>query len=165
MTRTRVTTFALLLLTAFASHAAAFDITGTWTGTRKCSDLFAGAKDKFTDPATFQITQSGNAIGISADFGGGNPPRYTGFANFPAAKPNKGEFAMIHCGTNDIVADATTYDSIGRMQVSTKASKVKGTIKGITIFSDTGPRPSLGTCKWSLTRQTTPDPVVTTTCP
>jgi hypothetical protein len=166
MTRVRVTTLTLLMLAALASQASAFTLTGTWTGTRKCQDLFEGGKDKFTDPVTFHITQVGNAIGIFADFGGGDTTNYTGLANFPALKPDKGEFAMIHCGTNDIVGDGATYDSIGRMQASTKATKVKAKIKGTTIFSDPGAaQPSLGTCKWSLTRTDTTDSVVATTCP
>jgi len=166
MLRIRTTTLTLAMVATFASHAAAFDLTGTWIGTRKCQDLVQGVKEKFTDPATFQVTQTGDAIGIFADFGAAGTTNYTGLANFLVAKPDKGEFAMIHCGTNDIVGDNTTYDSVGRMQVTTKADKVKATLKGTTIFSDAGTTPpSLGTCKWSLKRTDATDTGVSTTCP
>ena len=166
MTQIRVTTLTLLILFAVTSHAAAFTLTGTWTGVRKCQDLFEGGKEKFTDQVTFHITQTGNAIGIFADFGGGNTTTYTGLANFPVLKPDKGEFAMIHCGTNDVIGDGAAYDSIGRMQTTTKTAKVKATIKGTTIFSDAdAAHPSLGTCKWSFTRTDLTNTFVSTTCP
>ena len=62
--------FTLLVLTMTAALAApaAFDLTGTWTGTRK--DLFGGAKEKFKEPATLRITQTGNQIGIVAEITG-----------------------------------------------------------------------------------------------
>jgi hypothetical protein len=72
---------------------------------------------------------------------------------------------MIHCGMNDLVGDATTYDSIGRMQVSTKTGKLKASIKGTTIFSDPGASPLVGTCTWKLTRTAPTSTVATTACP
>ncbi len=167
MTRIRVTLLTLTLLVSIVSQARAFDLTGAWSGVRKCKDLDVGVKDKFTDPFTAQITQSGNAIGILMDFGGGPNTPYAGLANFLPAKPDKGELAMIHCGTDDVVGDANTYDSIGRMQVTTKPGKVKATIKGTTIFSDPDAvSPLVGTCTWKLTRTANPGPTtVTTVCP
>lgn len=164
VTRTAVT-LALFAVVVLTSPAAAFDLTGTWTGTRTCKDLSAGAKLKFKEPATLSISQSGNAIGIVVDITGVGTTSYTALANFPAAKPDKGEFAMIHCGTNDVAGDATTFDAIGRMQATTKTGKVKAKIKGVSFFSDTDTvTPTLGTCNWSLTRTDVTDPVVALTC-
>jgi hypothetical protein len=166
MTRTRLTIFTLALLASFASQATAFDLTGAWTGVRTCKDLDVGTKETFKDPFTAEITQTGNAIGILMDFGGGPNTEYAGLANFLPAKPDKGEFAMIHCGTDDIVGNATTYDAIGRMQATTKSGKVKATIKGTTIFSDPSTAsPFLGTCTWKFTRTGPGSTTLTAACP
>ena len=166
MTTLRFTILVLTMTAALAAPAAAFDVTGTWTGTRKCQDLFGGVKEKFNEPATLRITQTGNAIGIEVVIAGADTANYTALANFPAAKPDKGEFAMLHCGTNDVAGDDFAFDSIGRMQAATKTGKVKAKIKGISIFSDTGTAtPGLGTCKWSLTRVEAADPGVALVCP
>jgi len=165
MTRMPIMICTLILSAALAAPAGAFDVTGTWSGTRKCQDLFGGAKAKFNEPATLHISQSGNAIGIEVVIAGADTTNYTALANFPAAKPDKGEFAMIHCGTNDIVGDDPAFDAIGRMQVSTKTGKVKAKITGTSIFSDPGTAtPGLGTCKWSLTRVDAADSLVSTVC-
>jgi len=165
MTRTRLISLTPALLASFASHAAAFDLTGTYTGVWACKLVDAGAKSSFKDVFTADILQNGNAIGIVANFVGGAEP-YVGLANFSPAKPAKGEFAMIHCGTNDVVGDAGTYDSIGRMQVTTKSGKTKATIKGTTIFSDPGVvEVSAGTCTLKFTRTGTVSALSTTACP
>jgi hypothetical protein len=166
MTRMPIMICTLILSAALAAPAGAFDVTGTWSGTRKCQDLFGGAKAKFNEPATLHISQSGNAIGIEVVIAGADTTNYTALANFPAAKPDKGEFAMLHCGTNDVAGDDVAFDAIGRMQAATKTDKVKAKIKGISIFSDTGAAsPGLGTCKWSLTRVATAPPGVALVCP
>lgn len=96
---------------------------------------------------TFAITQSGGAIGIRVDVVGGGIASYAALADFSAAKPDEREFAMLHCGTNDVGGDGSAFDAIGRMQASTESGKVKGKISGITLFSDTGTSPAgLGTC-------------------
>lgn len=165
MTHVRIPVLALLATLTMVSSAPAYDLTGTWTGTRKCKDLFEGVTEKFTDTVTFAISQSGTAIGIRVDVTGGGSTTYTALANFPAAKPDKGEFAMIHCGSNDVVGDDLAFDAIGRMQASTKSGKVKAKISGVSLFSDTGgAHPGLGTCKWSVTRTDTTNPTVDALC-
>jgi hypothetical protein len=167
MTAGRTTMLAVLATLIGTAPALAYDLTGTWTGTRKCQDLFEGAKEKFTDTVTFAISQNGNVIGIQVAVAGvAGTTNYTALANFPAAKPDKGEFATIHCGTNDVVGDSLAFDAIGRMKASTKTDKVKAKVSGTTFFSDTdAAHPGLGTCKWSLTRTATTDPGVSPTCP
>ena len=167
MTRIRIMILGLTMTTALATPVQAFVLTGTWTGTRKCQDLFSGVKEKFSEPATLHITQDvDNTIGIEVEIAGAGTTSYTALANFPAAKPDKGEFAMIHCGTNDIVGDNLAFDAIGRMQAATKSGKVKAKIKGTSFFSDTSTAsPGLGTCKWSLTRINDTDSLIPTICP
>jgi len=165
MTRTHGSILTAILLASIATQAAAFDLTGTYIGVRACKLVDAGAKSSFKDVFTADILQSGNAIGIVANFVGGPEP-YVGLANILPAKPDKGEFAMIHCGTNDVAGDGSTYDSIGLMQVATKPGKTKATIKGMTIFSDAGTVDvSAGTCKLKFTRTGTISTLSTTDCP
>jgi hypothetical protein len=168
MTRTRLTIFTLALLASFASQVAAFDLTGTWTGARTCKEISDGTKDTFKDVFTADVTQTGNAIGLLRHFEGGGQPDtpYAGLANFLPAKPDKGEFAIIHCGTDDVVGNAGTYDSVGRMQVTTKPGKIKATIKGTTIYSNAGTVPPVvGTCTWKMTRTGPGTTTLTTVCP
>jgi hypothetical protein len=158
---------ALLVVGAWSGRAAAFDLTGTWTGTTKCTSFFQGEKFKFTDEPTIQITQNGDLIGVRADYGGGDVDVYTGRAYPDAKKPDqKGEVGLAHCGTDDIAGNPPDFDEIGRFSVSTKVDKVKATVKGVSFFSDPGvAMPEAGTCKWKLTRVDTTNAAVSTTCP
>ncbi len=103
-----------------------------------------------------RITQSGLDVGIALDYGGADFDNYSGLANPGAKKPEKGELAIVYCGTNDLVGDLGDFDELGRMSISTKLGKLKASFKGTTIFSDfsnPGPLPALGyTCKWKYVR-------------
>jgi hypothetical protein len=154
------------VLCGVAGPAAAFDLTGTWSGTTSCTSLFQGEKFKFKDAPTLQVTQVGDAIGVRADYGGGDVDLYTGHAYPDAKKPNeKGEIALIACGTDSIAGNEPAFDEVGRFTVSTKAGKIKATIKGLSFFSDPGVvSPEAGTCKWTLTRTALESSGVSTTC-
>jgi hypothetical protein len=130
-----------------------YDLTGSWTGSIKCQEFLDGVKQKTVAEPAVSVTQSGLNIGLTLDFGGGNIQRFAGLANPDAKKPTqKGEFAVVFCGTNDIIADAVP-DKLGRMVASTKPNKVKATFKGTVIFSDPpGFVAHHGTCKWKFTR-------------
>ncbi len=147
--------------------AAAFDLTGTWTGTTKCRSFFQGEKLKFTDAPTVQITQNGDLIGVRADYGGGDVDFYAGRAYPDARKPDeKGEIALVHCGTDDIAGNQPDFDEVGRFGAATKTGKVKATVKGVSFFSDPGvATPEAGTCNWKLTRIDTTNAPVSTDCP
>ena len=152
-----------LALVTLAGPAAAFDVTGTWTGTRKCTLFVVGVKEKNAREGTVEITQDGNLVGFSSNVGSFQV--YSGIVNPDAAKPDKGEIALSHCGTNDTVGDATVFDALGRFAVKTKTGKVKATISGITIFTDPSTdQPIFGTCKWKLKRTSDVNPNVTTGC-
>jgi hypothetical protein len=163
MVRVRVSLVAsFALVVALASPAAAFDISGSWTGTRKCSFFDAGVKSKVTREGTVQISQAGNDVGFDSAIGSAH--LYSGIANFGTEKPDKGELAVRHCRNHD-VADATPFDALGRFTVKTKAGKVKATISGITLVSnDDAGSPSHGTCKWKLTRIALNGPGAPTGC-
>lgn len=165
-TMRHVATVAMLVL-AVAGRAAAFDLTGTWQGSSTCTSLFAGEKFKFKDEATIQITQVGDAIGFRADYGGGDVDVYAGIAHPDAKKPDeKGELALVVCGTDSVAGNGANFDEVGRFSASTKVDKVKATVKGLSFFSDPGTAsPEAGTCKWKLTRVDAVDAAVSTTCP
>lgn len=150
------------LLLALAAPAAAFDITGTWTGTRKCVFYAAGEKTKVDREGTVSISQDGNAVGFDSAIGSSH--LYSGVANFGTEKPDKGELSVHHCRNHDM-DDPTPFEALGRFTVSTKPGKVKATIKGITIVADDSTvEPEHGTCKWKLTRTSTTAPAVPTQC-
>lgn len=151
-----------VLLVAFAAPAGAFDVTGTWTGTRKCVFFSGGEKTKVDREGTVAISQDGNAIAFDSAIGSSH--LYSGVANFGTEKPDKGELSVHHCRNHDM-NDPTPFEALGRFTVSTKTGKVKATIKGITIVAnDSVAEPEHGTCKWKLTRTSTTDPAVPTQC-
>jgi hypothetical protein len=158
---------AAVLVIAGAEVAAAFDVTGTWTGTTKCTSLFAGTKFKFTDAPTVQVTQSGDLLGVRIDFGGGNVNFYAGRAYPDAKKPDaKGEVALVACGTDSVAGNAPAFDELARLAAATKDGKVKATLKGVSFFSDPGTAsPEAGSCKWKLTRVDEVDAAIPTSCP
>jgi hypothetical protein len=148
------------LLLVFVSSASAFDLTGTWTGTRKCKFFSAGVKSKVDREGTVLITQDGNDVGFDTAIG--SQHLYLGIANFGTEKPDKGELSLRHCRNH---VDVTPFDAVGRFTVKTKTGKVKATITGITILADDDvANPNHGTCKWKLTRTATGDPGVATGC-
>jgi hypothetical protein len=156
-----------VVLLALVVPAFGFDLTGTWEGHSTCTSLFEGEKQKFSDAPTIQITQVGDAIGMRADYGGGDVDLYTGVAHpDPKKSAEKGEMALVACGTDSIAGNPGTFDEVGRFAVTTKVDKVKAAVKGLSFFSDPGvASPEAGTCKWRLTRVDTIDAAVPTTCP
>lgn len=161
-----IVVLAVLACAVATGRADAFDLTGTWTGTAKCTSLFQGQKFTFTDLPAVQITQVGREIGLRADYGGGNVNFYAGRAYDDAKKPEeKGEVAFVACGTNSVAGDSGPFDELGRFVAKAKPGKVKATLKGVTFFSDPGiAEPEAGTCKWTLTRVDTTNPAGETVC-
>jgi hypothetical protein len=153
---------AVALTLALAPTASAFDLTGTWTGTRKCKFFAAGEKTKTDRTGNVAITQDGNAIGFNTEIG--STHLYSGIANFSSEKPEKGELSVIHCRNHDM-ADPTPFNAFGIFKAKTKEGKVKATISGTTATADDDPNAPLhGTCKWKLTRIATANPMVPTFC-
>lgn len=172
--RSAAVVLAVVVCAAAAGRADAFDLTGTWTGTAKCTSLFQGDTFKFTDLPAVQITQVGREIGLRADYGGGNVNFYAGRAYDDAKKPDeKGEVALVACGTNSVAGDSGPFDELGRFVAKAKPGKVKATLKGVSYYSDpldfvNPPNPDgwpeAGTCKWTLTRVDTTNPAGGTVC-
>ena len=169
--RSRIPILAGAVLVASAMPSAidaafiSYDLTGSWTGSIKCQEFLDGAKTKSVAEPAVSVTQSGLNIGLTLDFGGGNVQHFAGLANPDAKKPElKGDFAVVFCGTNSVIADAVP-DELGRMTASTKPGKVKASFKGTVIFSDP---PGLvahhGTCKWKFSRTDLTNPNLGTDC-
>ncbi|MCC6850281.1 MAG: hypothetical protein IT294_17455 [Deltaproteobacteria bacterium] len=151
---------AIGLLLALAPSALAFDLTGTWIGTRTCAFLTAGVKSKVVREGTVEISQMGWAVGFDSAIGSAH--LYSGVANFLTEKPDRGEFSLHHCRNH---VDVPTFEALGRFTASTKPGKVKATIKGISIVAnDSTLDQEHGTCKWKLTRTSTADPQVSSGC-
>lgn len=148
----------LLASTLAAPVSAAFitfDLTGNWTGSIKCKSSLGGAKHTVTLTPAMQVQQSGLNIGVQLT-SGVTTTSYAGLANPAAKKPEqKGEFALVRCGTNDVLGDLV-QDELGRMAASTKPPKVKATFKGVSFFSNPGTFPAeAGSCKWKWKRTDT----------
>jgi hypothetical protein len=141
-----------------------YDLTGTWTGSLKCKSSLGGVTTKTTLTPTMQVTQVGLDVGMWVTVGS-DVRSYAGRADPDAKKPEqKGEFVGLLCGTDNVLGEGR--DEIARMTVSTKAGKVKATIKGVTIFSNPGDTPGeAGICSWKWTRTDTTDGNVPTQCP
>lgn len=163
----RSLTLTALLVMALPAAALAFDLTGNWTSSFTCISLFEGEKITYKDTPAIAITQNGAAIGMRVTYAGGDFDLYTARANPDVKKPDeKGEIAMIACGTDGLAGNAPNFDEIGRFTVSAKPDKVKASVKGQSIFSDPGVvSPESGRCKWKLTRIDTTDPGIATACP
>ena len=169
MTRPRLTTAAAVLLivaAASAAHAAfiSYDLTGTWSGVIKCTELVSGEKQKTQLNPIMRITQVGVNMGVEVQ-NGSDTDFYGGLANPAVKKPEqKGEAILIRCGTdNELGFDLT--DEIARMQASTKVGKVKATFKGFSYVSrPSDPGPHHATCKWKFTRTDTVNQNFPTNC-
>jgi hypothetical protein len=162
----RILVAALVTVVATGRSAGALELTGTWTGTTKCTSFYQGAKVVFGDAPTVQITQDGRTIGVRADFGQGNISFYAGRTHPAVKKPDeKGEIALVACGTDDVLGNDPDFDELGRFTAVTKLAKIKATLKGVSFFSDPGVAlPEAGTCKWKLTRTDTVNMHIPTSC-
>lgn len=153
-----------LMSLVLVTPASAFDITGTWEGTYKCKGFDNGVKDKFEEELVAEFSQtSATAVGANISFEG-TEYRYNGLAHATATKPDKGDLMLVICGSDDNLATGT-FDELGRFTVSTKADKVKATIKGVSMYSTQTIGLQSYTCKWKLTRTSTSDPMVAVLCP
>jgi hypothetical protein len=139
------------LVLAGASPAGAFDLTGHWQGKWSCTVFSNGVKSKVANGAsTFAATSFGNgSFAAVVDSG----PGYLGIEISDAAKPEKGELAIVHCGTHDDLK-TVPFSELGRWKVTTKGAK--GTIGGVTVWSN-GPS-HVATCKYKYKRVDTIDP-------
>ena len=166
MTTLGRTFVAVGVVLGLAAPAAALELTGTWSGSTACTSFFEGAKLKFKDAPMLQVTQSGDVLGVRADYGGGHVDFYAGHVYPDAKKPDeKGEIALVACGTDSVAGNEPAFDELGRFSVSTKTGKIKATLKGLSFFSDPGvASPEAGTCKWKITRVDTADAGVGTDC-
>ena len=149
--------FLVLVLTP---AARAFDVTGEWAGTYRCTGTFEGFKDSFTSALGAIITQDGSTLGAVISFDGG-PFAYTGIAIADAGKPDKGNVMLTYCGTDDNLGSGV--DELARLAVKTNSAKHTGTLSGTSFFSRLDD-PQAYTCKWKLKRTTILDAQLPQTC-
>jgi hypothetical protein len=141
-----------------AAPVGAFDLTGSWQGSWKCTTFDTGTKGKGGNTeSTLAVTSLGNNT-FRARIDGGIA--YRGIEIPDAAKPEKGELAIVHCAGDD---DLTTqpFAELGRLKVTTKGAK--GTLSGITVWSNDAHH--IATCKYKYKRIDTTNPGLTYACP
>ncbi len=141
--------FALVTGSAFA-----FDIDGTWAGKISCKGIFGGEPQTVTLSPNLLIDDSGE-LQLSVD-----GVHYAGLAFFAAAKPDKGELALVRCGTTAVRSSDQFGGEFGRLKVSTKRSSGAGSLSGTTYRASVLFANSLYTCKWSFKRTSTSHPTL-----
>jgi len=140
----------LVLGSAAAQSAQAFDLTGNWTGRWVCKG-FDGTR--FIDrnlTSTLAVTQSGNTVSVNMDNGGFI---YNGYAAPDAKNPDtRGEVALISCTTDILpMAGAESEMLRGRVVVKPTIAVFKGT-SVIEGPSDGVTGNFVGTCRYVFTR-------------
>jgi hypothetical protein len=149
---------ALVAAAALAQPAAAFDLTGTWTGKQTCKGSSVGEKIKFSFASELLITQTGGDLVIHVVSDSGTDV-YQGAAIDDLVKPQNGAVYFVHCGTTDIPETGDQFDENGRASVKTKEAAGTGSLKGTSTFFNN--EPEVASCKWSYKRTNATDPVVT----
>ena len=147
----------IALAAALAQPAAAFDLTGTWTGKQTCKGSSAGEKFSFSIPSTLLVTQTGAALNIHVVSDTGTDI-YQGIGIDSTAKPVNGDAYFVHCGTTDVPETGDDFDESGRATVKTNESGT-GSFKGTSAFFNS--EPEVASCKWSYKRTDAADPAVT----
>jgi hypothetical protein len=149
---------AFTVAAVLAQPAAAFDLTGTWTGKQTCKGSSAGQKINFSFQSELLITQTGTDLNIHVVSDSGTDI-YQSVAIDDLAKPENGAVYFVHCGTTDIPETGDDFDESGRATVKTKEARGTGSLKGTSSFFNN--EPEVASCKWSYKRTTTTDPAVT----
>ncbi len=149
--------FAATLMLA-AAPLGAFDLSGNWQGSWKCTTFEGGAKGKDGNPdSTLAVSSIGNnTFGARID----GTLAYRGIEIPDAKKPEKGELAIVHCGGDDDLTSGL-FAELGRFKVTTRGAK--GTLSGITVWSDDAQH--VATCKYKYKRVDTNNPGLTYACP
>jgi hypothetical protein len=155
--RSRAAVLAAALVLGTPSAGAAFDLTGNWQGSYKCTEFEDGAKSTISNPAsTAAITQSGGVLGVLID----GVYVYSGIAIAGATNPDKGEVSLVHCGTDDDLTGGA-FVELGRFRVSTSGEK--GKISGVSTWSNDAQH--VATCKYKFKCVDVLDPAQPTVCP
>lgn len=145
-----VTTLLAAACVVAARPAEAYDLTGHWVGKWSCTGVTNGVKTKTTQAtSTLVVTSlSGDKLAAFMDLQRG----FLGIAIPDAAKPEKGEAALVGCGTDE---DPSNFGQteVGRWKVVTKGAK--GALSGTSVRSNgVG---DVQTCKYKYKRVDTVD--------
>lgn len=157
-----------LLLALLAAPSGAIDLTGTWSGSFKCTEYDGDADDgepeKFKQTfQTLRITQTGNDLAVEwVDEGGFLIANVRGVAISDVKKPDaKARAVLADCETGaDLVA---LYSELTELQATVDRDKGKGTLKGAGVYSPGDL--AMGACKWKFKLESTADPAVPAGCP
>ncbi len=139
----------VMAMAAMASTAQAIDVTGTWTGTKKCLTYATGTSaTKFEASVTMRMTQIGSQVGAEVD-----GLAFAGIVLENSAKPEVGVLTLVHCGTTATSEFIPTEHYV----MNVKADSEKGVIKGsyLTAWVDFGIN---GKCTLKLERTETANP-------
>ena len=140
---------ALAASLALGAPAAAFDLSGTWTGKVTCRGTFDGAPQATTSTSTLLVDDGGSTLDLAVD------GVHFSAASYPAAgHEQKGEIAVIRCDTNS-TRSADFGGEFGRLRVATNPSKGTGSIAGTSFKASVLVASSVFTCHWAFKRIST----------
>lgn len=133
-----------------ARPAEAYDLTGHWEGKWSCIGTTNGVKTKTARATSTLIVTSltGDKLAAYLDLQRG----FLGIAIPDAAKPEKGEAALVACGTDEDPSNAGQTE-VGRWKVATKGAK--GVLSGTSVRSNGAG--DVQTCKYKYKRVDTVD--------
>lgn len=160
----RIVGMAFGLLTAVATGAHGFDLTGHWVGKTTCKGLGDGEKFARKTEIVADVSESGRDVNIAFQ-GFGFVTLASGIAVPSTKNADKGELGFVACGNESEPA----FGVAGRGKVSTKPSKGSGTVRFTVVvagkdLNGIGVTDATFTCTGALKRTSTTDAGVTD-CP
>ena len=156
----RSATLAIVACLAPWTPAYGFDLTGTWIGRESCrvyDGIVAKSFVEFGPSNPVRITQTGNSLAVVLD-SATDGVAYHGEAIQHVAKPRNGRAIMTECRSDTALSD---YSEVVHLEgaAGSDGGRLRGESILRTLFGE------VGVCKWYLTRTSTNDPSVTSSCP
>ena len=140
--------------------AYAFDATGTWEGSYKCTEFYDGYTTRFSEDSVLEISQVGDEVRV--DLGDGEYS-YTGLIINDATKPDiKAQIGLVSCDSSADPQDPAS--EVIRVRLTRKSVQVDTTAKfrgRSTYVGNSGvSSPWVGDCKYKYKRTSLADPGV-----
>jgi hypothetical protein len=135
---------------AAAGGAWAFDATGVWRGSLRCSGQVLSDRRSFARDGV-ELRISGDTLHVES--------RVYRAAFLPDGRnPNRGAMVLIGCST---ALSPDFRGQMGRLKIVTKPGSATGTISGEVLTIGDSIAESFFVCKWKFRRVSTVDPGVT----
>ena len=148
----------LLFAATTIPAAYAFDATGTWEGSWKCTGFYDGYLDRSSeDNSVIEISQVGDELRVDLD---GGEYFYAGLIINDGTKPDKrAQTGLVACNTtND--SSAPTSEVIHVRLTGGASVDPKAKFRGRSVYAGKNGSPWVGGCNWKYKRTSRVDPGV-----